>query len=129
MICATCNSFNDDASHYCSTCGKATTYAGKSNNNNLIAVWLYAGYLVFMDLFYRFFNYAVMPIVLKNSDGMGSVSEIYASISTIYIFIELVVLGIIIAIIKNTSARIAVAMVGSVSLLMFIVDRMQSFVR
>lgn len=123
MICPTCNNYNADNTQFCTRCGSAMqkTASRDNTNNHVIAVWLYAGYLIFSSIVYRVFNRLIIPALIEDHN-MANVSSMYKGIGAVMLVVELIILGVILGIIKNTSARVAVAVVGAFTLLMFVFD-------
>lgn len=124
MNCTHCHYDYDNTAQYCAQCGNKTLYnptQGKSNTN-VTAVWLFAGVSIFVTFLYRFTSHVVMPIVRR--DGKWEkISSIYETEAILVLFLELLACGIIIGIIKNTSARIAVGVYAAFVLLMFVFEK------
>jgi hypothetical protein len=130
MICTYCHNDNPNHAQYCSQCGKPTIINASANgmNMNVAAVWIYVAYQLIVTFFYRIVSYVIIPIITKGGN-YGSVAKLYQTTSVIFLLFELIVCGIIIGIIKNTPARIAVGLMGFVGLLMFILDKTLMYLR
>lgn len=124
MNCTHCHSNYETGAQYCPNCGNKTLYnptLGKSNNN-VTAVWLFAGMFIFMGLFFRFVSHVIMP-VLRKGENWERIGTFYKIEGILILLLELLVCGVVIGIIKNTSARIAVGLYGLTMLFLFVLDK------
>lgn len=124
MNCTHCHYDYDNAAQYCAQCGNKTIYnptRGKSNNN-VTAVWLFAGVSVFISLLYRLTSHIIIP-VMRRGGKWEAITSIYRTEAIVSLLLELLVCGIIIGIIKNTSARIAVGLYAVAHLMLFVFEK------
>ena len=130
MICIHCHNDNPNVSQYCSQCGKPTAINTKASgmNMNVVAVWLYAAYLLIVTFSYRIISHIIVPLITKDGN-YAAVGSLYQTTSVIFLLLQLIVCGIIIAIIKNTPARIAVGLIGFAGILMFVLDKILIYMK
>lgn len=124
MNCTHCNYDYEQNAQYCPQCGNKTLFNPTMNagNPNVTAVWIYAALLIGVDIWYRLLSHVLVPAIEK-AEGWENIGKLYKTTGLLVVLAELVASGIIIAIIKNTSARIAVGLVALFSLLGFVLDR------
>jgi len=125
MNCTSCHYNYEQPAQYCAQCGKKTVYNPTVNatDKNVMAVWLYVCVMLGIQVMWKIVSLLVVPAIMRN----GSYSEIpgiYSTVGLIGLFLNLITLGIIIAIVRNTSARIAVAVFAGVTVLFFLLEKL-----
>lgn len=124
MNCTHCHYNYESGQQYCPNCGNKTLYNPRLNkaDNNVTAVWLFFGLFAGTQLFYKFLSHVITP-VLRNTHDWDKIGTLYKTVNWLTLLAELLVSGIVIAIIKNTSARMAVGLYAGLTLLMFVFER------
>jgi len=124
MICTYCHNDNPNVAQYCSQCGKPTLINAKANsiNPNVIAVFVYLAYKLIVIFCYRAISYVIIPAMLKENN-YEAVGGIYDTANVIFFLLELVVFGVIIALVKNLPVRIAVGIMAFITIGLFILEK------
>lgn len=129
MNCSKCYAQYEENAQFCPSCGTKTIYNSSLHkaNPNVVAVWLYASYLIFTSIMFRVVSLIANQLYKQYdvSNTAKRISSLYALAGFISIFLEIGICVYIIVTVKNTSARIAVGVVAAVSFLIYLVDVVQ----
>lgn len=125
MNCTTCHYNYEPTAQYCAQCGNKTVYNPTVNapNKNVTAVWVYVAAMLALQLMWKFVSLLLVPRLMREGN-YANIGDIYTAVGVIALLFELVTFGIIIAIVRNTSARIAVGVYAGATLLLFLLDRL-----
>lgn len=129
MNCTHCHYDYENTAQYCPQCGHKTLYNPTLNksNPNVTAVWLFAGMLIGMQLLYSMLSHVIVPALRgENFENIHKITTLYRTVDILNLLLDLLVSGIIIALIRNTSARIAVGLYAGFSLFMFLLEKILS---
>lgn len=131
MNCIHCFAPYDNTAQYCPQCGKATVYnyKPKTTNNNVLAVWLFFALFCGTRLFYIFMGHVWIPFMMRSSMALEkyeAITRIYKTVGIIFLLAELLLCGIVIGIVKNTSARVAIGLWGLLMLLTYLLDQIHT---
>ena len=119
MSCARCGHGYDRTARYCPQCGASVAYRTASvEPRSRNAIWLYALLLAGTELWYRILQHVWIPALEKSADWK-TIARLYEFSGLTEMLLKLGVSLAVVITVKSTSARIAAALAGTVSLLLF----------
>lgn len=124
MICSHCHYNYPEHAQYCAQCGNKTLYNPTLGavNKNVVAVWLFVGVSLFSQLVWRLISLVVVPRLIS-THNLAKIPDIYEVWGTVAMLLELAVCIAVIAIIRNTPARIAVGLYTFFHVILYIVTK------